>query len=141
MSFTYNRLVLIGRVGASPEARLTAGGQHVAVLSLATDRPARSGAAPITDWHRVVCFDRLAEIAVEHVTAGRLLFIEGAITYRSWQDQQEQKHNVTEVVARELILLDRPPSTVTSVSTNSTQIPGGRERSGGAPGSPRQPNA
>jgi single-strand DNA-binding protein len=136
MSFTYNRLTLIGRVGASPESRLTADGQRVAVLSLATDRPARSGAAPITDWHRVVCFDRLAEIALEHVAAGRLLFVEGVITYRTWQDQQEKKHNVTEVVARELILLDRRSST-SSASNSRTQPQGRRERPGGAPGSPR----
>jgi single-stranded DNA-binding protein len=73
---------------------------------------------------------------LEHVTVGRLLFVEGALTYRSWQDQQEQKHNVTEVVARELILLDRPPS-ATSASNNRTQPQGRRERPGCAPGSPR----
>jgi len=136
MSFTYNRLTLIGRVGASPEARLTASGQHVAVLSLATDRPGRSGAAPITDWHRVVCFDRLAEIALEHVTAGRLLFVQGSVTYRTWQDQQQQKRTATEVVARELILLDRPPSAAPA-SNDRTQTPSRRERTGGSPESPR----
>ena len=75
---------------------------------MATDRPARSGATPTTDWHRVLCWDKLAQIAAEHVSKGRLLFIEGAITYRSWEDQQGQKHTTTEIVARELILLDRP---------------------------------
>jgi single-strand DNA-binding protein len=135
MSFTYNRLTLIGRVGATPESRLTGAGQQVAAFSLATDRPARPGAAPITDWHRVVCFDKLAEIALVHVTAGRLLFVEGAITYRSWLDQQEQKRTVTEVVARELILLDRPPSNAPASNARS-QTSVGRDRTGDPPETP-----
>jgi single-strand DNA-binding protein len=138
MSFTYNRITLIGRVGASPESRLTAGGQQVAAFNLATDRPARSGATPITDWHRVVCFDKLAEIALVHVAAGRLLFVEGAITYRTWQDQQDQqdqKRTVTEVVARELILLDRPPSNAPALNARS-QTPVRRDRSGDPPETP-----
>ncbi len=110
MSFTFNRVTLIARAAANPEVRLTNGGQRVATLNLATDRPSRSGGTPITDWHRVVCWDKLAEIAVEHVTRGRLVFIEGIVTYRTWQDQQSQKHTTTEILARELILLDRPPS-------------------------------
>jgi single-strand DNA-binding protein len=136
MSFTYNRLTLIGRVGATPESRLTAAGQQVAAFNLATDRPARSGATPITDWHRVVCFDKLAEIALVHVATGRLLFVEGAITYRTWQDQQDQKRTVTEVVARELILLDRPPSSAPA-SNNRSQMPVRRDRAGDPPETPR----
>jgi single-strand DNA-binding protein len=108
MSFTFNRVMLLGRAGAAPESRYTASGQRVATVSIATERPARSGAVPTTDWHHVVCWDKLAEVAVERVTKGRLLFVEGAITYRTWQNQQGQNHTVTEVVARELILLDQP---------------------------------
>jgi single-strand DNA-binding protein len=121
MSFTYNRVTLLGRAAAPPETRLTTGGRRVTTFSVATDRPARPGSTPTTDWHRVVCWDKLAEIAVEHVSKGRLLFIEGAITYRSWEDQQSQKHSVTEIVARELILLDRP-------SDASAWTPGNRTR-------------
>jgi single-strand DNA-binding protein len=110
MSFTFNRVTLVARAAANPEVRLTTGGQRVATLNLATDRPGRAGATPITDWHRVVCWDKLAEIAVEHVTRGRLLFVDGLVTYRTWQDQQNQKHTTTEILARELILLDRPTS-------------------------------
>lgn len=119
MSFTFNRVTLIARAAANPEVRLTNGGQRVATLNLATDRPTRSGGAPITDWHRVVCWEKLAEIAVEHVTRGRLVFVEGIVTYRTWQDQQNQKHTTTEILARELILLDRPPyPTSTPASSN-----------------------
>ena len=108
MSFTYNRVTLLGRAAAAPESRVTAGGQRLATFSVATDRHARSGATPTTDWHRVVCWDRLAEIAIEHVTRGRLVFVEGTIAYRSWEDKEGQKHTVAEIVVRELILLDRP---------------------------------
>ena len=123
MSFTYNRVTLLGRAAAPPETRFTTGGQRVATFSVATDRPTRSGSTPVTDWHRVLCWDKLAEIAVEHVTKGRLLFVEGAITYRSWEDQQGQKHNVTEIVARELILLDRAPDASASTPGNRAPAP------------------
>jgi single-strand DNA-binding protein len=119
MSFTFNRVTLVARAAANPEVRLTNGGQRVATLNLATDRPGRAGATSITDWHRVICWDKLAEIAAEHITKGRLVFVEGAVTYRTWQDQQSQKHTTTEILARELILLDRPPSpTSTPASSN-----------------------
>ena len=111
MSFTYNRVTLLGRAAAAPESRVTAGGQRLATFSVATDRPARSGAAPTTDWHRVLCWDRLAEIAIEYVTRGRLVFVEGAIAYRSREDKEGQKDTVTEIVVRELILLDRQSDT------------------------------
>ena len=121
MSFTFNRVTLLGRAAAPLETRFTSGGQRMTTFSVATDRPARPGNTPTTDWHRVLCWDKLAEIAIEHVTKGRLLFVEGAITYRSWEDQQGQKHDVTEIVARELILLDRP-------SDASASTPGNRAR-------------
>jgi single-strand DNA-binding protein len=119
MSFTFNRVTLVARAAGNPEMRLTNGGQRVATLNLATDRPGRAGATSITDWHRVICWDKLAEIAAEHITKGRLVFVEGAVTYRTWQDQQSQKHTTTEILARELILLDRPLSpTSTPASSN-----------------------
>ena len=123
MSFTYNRVTLLGRAAAPPESRVTAGRLRLVTFSVATDRPARSGATPTTDWHRVRCWDRLAEIAAEHVSKGRLLFIEGAITYRSWEDQQGQKHTRTEIVARELILLNRPSEGIPSSASDRARSP------------------
>lgn len=120
MSFTFNRVTLVARAAANPEVRLTNGGQRVATLNLATDRPGRAGATPIADWHRVICWDKLAEIAAEHISRGRLVFVEGAVTYRTWQDQQNQKHTATEILARELILLDGPPSP-SSAQTSSNR--------------------
>lgn len=118
MTFTYNRVTLVARAASAPEVRFTQGGQRVATINVATDRPVRAGSPPVTDWHRIVCWDRLAEIAAEHVLKGRLLFVEGSITYRAWEDQQRQKHTTTEIVARELILLDRPPAASSPTSTS-----------------------
>jgi single-strand DNA-binding protein len=118
MSFTYNRVTLVARAASAPEVRFTPAGQRVATLNLATDRPARVGAAPVTDWHRLVCWDKLAEIAAEHVAKGRLIFIEGTVTYRAWEDQQHQKHTTTAILARELILFERPPASSAQGSSN-----------------------
>jgi len=118
VTFTYNRVTLIGRAAAAPETRFTSGGQRVATLNVATDRPVRAGAAQVTDWHRIVSWDRLAEIVAEHVVKGTLLFIEGSITYRAWQDRQRQKHSATEILAREVILLDRHSTSTAQTSTN-----------------------
>jgi single-strand DNA-binding protein len=122
MSFTHNRVTLVARAASAPEVRFTAAGQRVATLNLATDRPRRAGGTPITDWHRVVCWDNLAEIAAEHITKGRLIFIEGTVTYRAWEDQQQQKHTTTEILARELILLDRPSASSPQVSSNPPPV-------------------
>jgi single-strand DNA-binding protein len=132
MSFTYNRVTLLGRAAAPPESRVTAGGQRLATFSMATDRPARPGATPTTDWHRVLCWDKLAEIAAEHVSKGRLLFIEGAITYRGWEDQQGQKHTTTEIVARELILLDRPSAGIPLSESDRARSPARHDGDGAA---------
>src|SRR6266516_6662142 len=119
MSFTFNRVTLVARAAANPGVRLTNGGQRVATLNLATDRPGRAGATPLTDWHRVICWDKLAEIAAEHISRGRLAVVEGAVTYPTWQDQQNQNHAATESLSRELILLDRPsPSSSAQSSGN-----------------------
>jgi single-strand DNA-binding protein len=128
MSFTYNRVTLVARAASAPEVRFTSTGQRVATLNLATDRPARAGATHVTDWHRVVCWDKLAEIAAEHVAKGRLIFIEGTITYRAWEDQQHQKHSTTEILARELILLDRPSAPSAQASSDSAPAASDEDR-------------
>jgi single-strand DNA-binding protein len=75
-----------------------------------------------------VCWDKLAEIAAEHVAKGRLIFIEGTITYRAWEDQQHQKHSTTEILARELILLDRPSAPSAQASSDSTPAASDEDR-------------
>ena len=107
MAFTFNRIILVGRAGATPELRALPDGQAVLTLRLATDRPVKPGTPSATDWHRVTCYERLAEIAAERVTKGQAVFIEGRLAYRSWEDRQGQKRTTAEIIARELILIDR----------------------------------
>ena len=104
-----NRTDLIGRLGRQPDMRYTAEGHCVTKFSLATNRPVRAGADPETDWHQIVCWGRLAEVAGEYLDKGRLVYVAGRLTYRSWEGQDGQTRRVTEIVASELILLDRRP--------------------------------
>ncbi len=109
MSFNLNRVELIGRLGRDPEMRYAADGQPVTSFSLATDRPAKAGAKPETDWHHIVCWGKLAEFAGQYLTKGRLVFAAGRLTYRSWEGKDGKMRHTTEIVATELIPLDRRP--------------------------------
>ena len=111
MAKSLNQVALIGRTGAEPTMRYTAGGQPVTTFSLATDR--RTGkhdedAGP--DWHRIVAFGTLAEFCNAYLAKGRLLYISGRIAYRTWTGQDGQQHHNTEIVASDVVLLDRRPS-------------------------------
>lgn len=106
---TYQLTVIIGRLGQDPELRYTPDGQAVAKLSLATDRRVKPGSDPITDWHAVVCFQQQAEFAAKYLAKGRLLLIQGHIQYRTWEDKDGQKRYTTEIVASQLMPLDRRP--------------------------------
>ena len=110
MPLSLNRTELIGRLGQDPETRFTPEGQAVTKFSLATDRPAKPGTQSEPDWHSIVCWQKLAEFAAEHLTKGRLVFIAGRLAYRSWEGKDGQKHRATEIVAAELIPLDRKPN-------------------------------
>lgn len=109
MSRSLNRAMLIGHVGADPEVRTTAGGKRVASFSLATSRrftAADGGANEKTDWHRVIAWDQLAELASRQVRKGGRLFVEGRVEYRSWEAADGRTRYATEVIAEEVLALD-----------------------------------
>ncbi len=108
MSKSLNKVMLIGRLGADPEIRYTPDGVAIANFRMATNRPVRQGEewGEETDWHRVVAFRRLGEIAGEYLSKGSQVYVEGRLQTRSWEDQDGNTRWITEVVARELILLD-----------------------------------
>jgi single-strand DNA-binding protein len=110
MPFSLNRSELIGRLGQDPEMRYTPDGQAVTKFSLATDRPAKAGSESAPDWHSIVCWQKLAEFAGQYLSKGRLVFVAGRICYRTWEGKDGQKHRATEIVASELIPLDRKPN-------------------------------
>ncbi len=103
-----NKVILIGNLGADPELRYTPGGQAVASLRLATTErfKNRDGEQQErTDWHNVVCWGRLAEIANEYLKKGRPVYIEGRIQYRSYDDKDGIKRYRTDIVAQNMQFL------------------------------------
>jgi len=106
---TLNKVILIGRLGADPEVRYMPSGSAVTNLRLATNdgyKDRQSGQfVENTEWHRVVLFGRLAEIASQYLQKGRLVYIEGRIRTNKWQDKQGQDRYTTEIVANEMQLL------------------------------------
>ena len=129
MAASVNRVVLVGRSGHDADLRYLPDGEARTRFSLATKRPARAGTEPETDWHQVVCWGRLAELACEHVLKGRLVCVTGRLSYRTYQ-RDGQTRRVTEVIANEVVLLDRPPAAAEVVAA------GGATGDGGDPGDP-----
>lgn len=105
-----NKVILIGNLGRDPEARYTAGGTAVTNVSIATSdtwRDKQSGEMQErTEWHRVVFWQRLAEVVAEYLAKGSKIYIEGRLQTRKWQDQGGQDRYTTEIVANQMQMLD-----------------------------------
>jgi single-strand DNA-binding protein len=104
--------MLIGNLGADPEVRTTNNGARVANFSLATSRQWNSQTGERqekTEWHRVICWNnkgaQLADLAEKYLKKGDRVYVEGRIEYRTWEDREKQTRYVTEVIAREVIML------------------------------------
>ena len=105
-----NKVMIIGRLGADPEIRNTQSGIPVVSLRIATDESYtdRNGnRTERTEWHRVVVFQRQAETCGQYLHKGSLVYVEGKITTRKWQDQNGQDRYSTEIRADRVIFLDR----------------------------------
>ncbi len=105
-----NKVILIGRLGADPEVRYTQDGTMVTNFRLATDesRKDKSGERVTkTEWHRIVTFGKLAEICGNYLAKGRLVYIEGRIQTRAWDDNEGTKRYTTEIVAQNMQMLER----------------------------------
>ena len=104
-----NKVILVGNLGADPETRYLPSGNAVTNVSLATSRSWKdrdSGQQQErTEWHRVVFFNRLAEIAGEYLKKGGKVYVEGELRTRQWE-REGQKHYTTEIVANEMQMLD-----------------------------------
>lgn len=103
-----NRVDIIGRLGADPEAKTIASGTAVTRLSVATsdvwtDKDGQKQER--TEWHRVVIWGKLAETCAKYLQKGRLVFVSGQIQTRSWEDQDGVKRYSTEIVAKEVKFL------------------------------------
>src|ERR1700760_2961063 len=104
-----NKVILVGNLGADPETRAMPSGTTVANLRIATSeswRDKQSGEQQErTEWHRVVLFGRLGEIAAEYLKKGSQVYIEGSLRTRKWQDKQGQERFSTEIVGNEMQML------------------------------------
>jgi len=114
-----NKVILVGRLGRDPETRYTGGGQAVANFSVATDETYkdRNGERQKrTEWHKIVVWGKQAEIAQQYLKKGSLIFIEGRIQSREWQDKEGQKRTSFEIVANNFRMLGGRPEGAAAAS-------------------------
>lgn len=118
-----NKVQIIGNLGRDPEVRYTPNGNAVCNVSVATTRQWKNKDSgdrqEETEWHRVVFYDRLAEIAGEYLKKGRSVYVEGRLKTRKWQDKEGKDQYTTEIIAEQMQML------------------GGREGMGGGAGDDR----
>jgi single-strand DNA-binding protein len=109
MAKSVNKVILVGNLGKDPEVKYTPNGTAMAKFSLATNeryKDKEGNWQDRTEWHNIVAWQRLAEIAGEYLKKGRNVYIEGRIQTRSWDDKESgQKKYMTEIVVQDLVLL------------------------------------
>lgn len=105
-----NKVVLVGRLGQDPEQRATPSGTAIANISVATNETRKDPSGQYvdsTEWHRCVSFGKQAEFIGRYFTKGRLVYIEGRLRTRKWQDSNNSTHYTTEIMVDTAMLLDR----------------------------------
>lgn len=103
-----NKVILVGNLGQDPELKYTASGQAVANFSLATNERWKDKNGEFqerTEWHRLVCWAKLAETASKYLNKGSSVYIEGRLQTRSWDDKEGKKHFATEVIVQDMVML------------------------------------
>ena len=104
---TVNKVIILGRLGQDPEVRATASGMQVATLNVATNELGSKDAtgnrqADVTEWHRCVVWNRLAENAAAYLRKGSMVYLEGRLQTRKWQDQTGNDRYSTEIMCNEM---------------------------------------
>lgn len=106
-----NKVILVGNLGKDPESRVTGSGEAVCTFSIATTESWRDKATgdkkEVTEWHKVVAYGKLAEIAGEYLHKGSQVYVEGKIKTRKWQDNNGQDRYTTEIIASTLTMLGK----------------------------------
>ena len=109
MAKSVNKVILVGRLGKDPELKYTASGTPFCRFSMATDDvwndKGTGERQERTEWHNIVAWDRLAEICNQYLTKGKLVYIEGSLQTREWDDQEGNKRKTTEIRARDMVML------------------------------------
>lgn len=132
-----NKVTLIGNLGNEPEVRYTPNGNAVANITVATSsawRDKQSGELQEkTEWHRIVFFNRLAEIVGEYLHKGSKIYIEGSLRTRKWQDKSGVDRYTTEIIANEMQMLDSKGGSNMGASSNSANTSSNRSTPSNAP--------
>ena len=105
-----NKVILVGNLGRDPEVHTASSGNIVTQLSLATSRRVKNPDGSYgdeTEWHRVICFSKLAEVARDYLAKGRQVYVEGRLRTRKWTDKDGTDKYVTEIICETLKLLGR----------------------------------
>jgi len=121
-----NKVILIGRLGADPDDRMTVGGTRVSNFRIATDqfRSDGNGATQkTTEWHRIVAFGKTAEQCNLYLRKGRLVCIEGSLQTRTWEKPPGEKHFTTEVIASRVTFLDSKGGASAAHEEQATENP------------------
>ncbi|KQC07463.1 MAG: single-stranded DNA-binding protein [Smithella sp. SDB] len=104
-----NKVILVGRLGKDPDIRYTPDGTMVTTFRIATDeqwKDKNGEKVQRTEWHQIVTYRKLAEICGNYLVKGKLVFIEGRIQTRSWEDKEGIKRYTTEIIASDMKMLD-----------------------------------
>ena len=121
MAKSLNRATILGNLGQDPEVRTTPQGNTVCNFNVATSESYKDKSdqwAETTDWHRIVLWDRLADVASQYLKKGSKVYIEGKIRTRSWDDKDGVKRYITEIIGSNMLLLDSKPSDESGSSSN-----------------------
>ena len=117
-----NKVILLGHLGKDPEVKKLDSGKSVANFSLATSEVYKNKEGEKvtnTEWHNIVLWSPLAEIAESYLKKGSQLYLEGKISNRSYEDKDGVKKYISEVVGRDITLLGRPPNESSGESSNN----------------------
>ncbi len=132
-----NKVILIGNLGGDPEVKYTASGSAVTNVTIATSENWKDKTTgenqERTEWHRVVFFGKLAEIAGEYLKKGSQVYVEGRLQTRKWQDKEGQDRYTTEIVANEMQMLGGRGGGAASASMASAGMESNRAAAGEAP--------
>ncbi len=137
-----NKVMLIGRLGQDPEIRYTQSGSAVANVTIATNdywTDKQGGKQERTEWHSLVLWGKLADLAQSYLKKGSQVYVEGRLQTRDWEDQQGQKHYKTEVVVTTMQFLDSKMSD--SSSNTEYSATAAAPQSNPAPTAPAEANA
>jgi len=133
-----NKVILVGNLGKDPEVRYMPNGNAVANITVATSETWKDkntgDSQEKTEWHRVVLFRKLGEIAGEYLKKGSKVYIEGKLQTRKWQDQNGQDRYTTEIVADQMQMLDSRGDSSAPASSGASSGPAGSTSSTPADG-------